>query len=112
MAGREGSVPCRPLAVRPPPTARFTHFLHPNLTLNLFSDRLAAHRVRPPVRGGQGLAAAYVPVPRGVGGKSGARAVEAAVIRALTVAGFPMLSVADGAGGGGAGAAAAAARAA
>jgi hypothetical protein len=57
--------------------------------------RLDAHRARPPVRGGAGLAAAYVALPS----KTVARAVEAATIQRLLDVGVPMLSVADAKGG-------------
>ena len=59
--------------------------------------RLAAHRSRPPVAGGGALEAAFVVVEGRQGGKSAARAIEAASIRSMVRAGLPLLSEADGA---------------
>ena len=64
------------------------------------ADRLRAHRTAPPVRGGPAMSCVYVRVP---GGKTAARAVEAAVIRELVRGGVGMLSVVDGVSGRGVG---------
>ena len=58
--------------------------------------RLASHRSRPPVAGGNALEACFVIVDARQGGKSAARAIEAASIRSMARAGLPLLSEADG----------------
>ena len=58
--------------------------------------RLASHRSRPPVAGGNALEACFVIVGSKQGGKSAARAIEAASIRSMVKAGLPLLSEADG----------------
>lgn len=45
--------------------------------------------------GGPGIEVGYVTLAPGAGGASMAQAAEAAVIRALQAAGFPLLSAAD-----------------
>jgi hypothetical protein len=61
--------------------------------------RLDAHRSRVPVKGGAGLAAAFVALPPGAGNKTVARAIEAATIQKLVDVGVPLLSVTDAVGG-------------
>ena len=58
--------------------------------------RLASHRSRPPVAGGNALEACFVIVEHKQGGKSAARAIEAASIRRMVREGLPLLSEADG----------------
>ena len=58
--------------------------------------RLTAHRSRPPVAGGASLEACFLIVGSGQGGKTAARAIEAASIRSMVRAGLPLLSEADG----------------